>query len=336
MKETDMLEWMNELDSRFLTEAEKPLPQKHVRPRRYITAAIAAAAAVICLTISTAAYAARNTDILNRFFGESGTDFAMQHTLPEPVSYTNGSYTVTVETALNDGYNQMLLLSFRDMNGNDVPKPEECRLQIWKNGELAASNLDGFGYDANGIHFCYWQLYFSCKEFAEGETAVLTFPKWGFAEEKENPLEGIEIPITVQQNTDSAQFVSMNGDSITLSNFELIHDYDSTGETNAEGMPAYEQSMMSNADLFLLMHDGTRHRMYPASSGARPINPESTVWREHCDVYTEKIPGEWDDIDFRGWSSDHHPLEDPTEYLGYLDIRAAEALEVNGVIYEKT
>ena len=45
MKNTDMLEWMNDLDASYLREAAEPVIRQHKPIKKHLTAAIAAAAA---------------------------------------------------------------------------------------------------------------------------------------------------------------------------------------------------------------------------------------------------------------------------------------------------
>lgn len=57
MKNTDMLEWMNDLDVKYLTEACPPTIRQHRAKRRLMTILIAAAVAAVCMAAAAAVYA---------------------------------------------------------------------------------------------------------------------------------------------------------------------------------------------------------------------------------------------------------------------------------------
>ena len=100
MKNTDMLEWMNDLDGRFLTEAEQPAVKAVHKRRRIVPALIAAAAAVVCMIAGVSAAIGRNTELLEKWFGK-GAESSLGN-LPEPKTYNHPDRRTHINMATND------------------------------------------------------------------------------------------------------------------------------------------------------------------------------------------------------------------------------------------
>ena len=114
MKSTDMLEWMNGLNARYLAESEQPAIRQH--KKRLMPALIAAAAAAVCLTVGVGAYMRYNREMVQFGFGTLGEARMAELAAPEPVTCSNGRVSVTVENVLSDGKQAMLLLTLEPVD----------------------------------------------------------------------------------------------------------------------------------------------------------------------------------------------------------------------------
>ena len=114
MKSTDMLEWMNGLNARYLAESEQPAIRQH--KKRLMPALIAAAAAAVCLTVGVGAYMRYNREMVQFGFGTLGEARMAELAAPEPVTCSNGKVSVTVENVLSDGKQAMLLLTLEPVD----------------------------------------------------------------------------------------------------------------------------------------------------------------------------------------------------------------------------
>lgn len=306
MKNTDMLEWMNDLDPKYLTEAQQPQIQVRKKPRRVMPALIAAAVAAVCLTAGVSAYISRNTQMLDIFFGENAEEKVTLAALPEPVVYENDYVRLTVETELDDGIRHALLLSCETLDG--VPYD-------WKDRHMGSDVLRedgsrvffsyggfGFGWDENSTVMQYeddfpkyWVYYLECEdiagETANGESLYFTFAPYDEENHPDNMLEGIRIPLHTEQNVEVAEFETPESFTYQLSCFELIY----TGPYEDTDAPMYlpdsdeevQAKIDRREDKYIIFQDGTRRKLEgksASSSYERDENGEYTGNWRYCDT----------------------------------------------------
>ena len=116
MKNTDMLEWMGDLDAKYLREAQQPLIRQHKTNRKRLPAIIAAVAAAACLAIGVGAYVRYNQQMVQFGFGTLGEARIAELSEPHPVTCDNGTMSVTVENVLSDGKQAMLLTTIEPVD----------------------------------------------------------------------------------------------------------------------------------------------------------------------------------------------------------------------------
>lgn len=306
MKNTDMLEWMNDLDAKYLTEAQpmaqQPQIQVRKQPRRMMPALIAAAVAAVCLTAGVSAYISRNTQLLDNFFGENAEENVTLAALPEPVVYENDYVRLTVETELDDGIRHALLLSCETLDGqqfdwNDINMGSEVQ---YADGTFIPLNYGGFGFgwDENSTVMQYeddfakyWVYYLDCDDLASYEDIYLTFAPYDEERNPDNILEGIQIPLHTEQNVELAEFETPEGFTYRLSCFELIY----TGPYEDTEAPMYlpesDEEAMENIDYraekYVIFNDGTRRKLESKSADGRYERDETGEytgnWR-YCDT----------------------------------------------------
>lgn len=287
MKNTDMLEWMTDLDARFLAEAAQPAVKVTHKRRRTALTLIAAAAAVVCTTAGVSAAISRNTDLLTTWFGNGAEgSFAA---LPAPKAYENGQVRVTVETEFDDGISHLLLLSFSTPDG----EPYDFPMYDWRDAEGRPIKMQNrpefFGYDAHVNAYgtigdfrefgFVWDepdsvpvpeeqvteyrngKYFALRLTAEALGGGICTLKLALSNDydarkypdnpEKNIFAGIEIPVRCQQTVECPEFRAANGDFCRLSCFEL------TG-LDADAANTEELGWSTESGIVLVMQDGTR------------------------------------------------------------------------------
>lgn len=339
MKNTEMLEWMNDLDPKYLTEAEPTAQQPQItvrkKPRRLMPALIAAAVAAAALTAGVSAYISRNTDMLESFFGQNAEEQVTLAELPEPVVYENDYVRLTVETELDDGIRHAILLSCETLDGqpfdwNNFYHADGRANMRFEDGTLTPCSLNGFGFgwDENSrimLHDDdfpkYWVYYFDyvddLDELADRGQMYFMFEQRHPAEDTENRL--IQIPLNVGQNVKLAEFETPEDFTYQLSCFELIY----TGPEENSELPAashdifhgdveddaeYQAYLEQHNDKYLIFNDGTR-RQLNADSGSGLAQTDdgnfTGIWR-------------WCDTEF-----------------DFVDTDEVAAIEICGVTYPK-
>lgn len=306
MKSMDMLEWMNDLDAKYLAEAAPPESRiRHRRTRRTAPALIAAAAAVLCLTVGAGAYVRRNTDLLDQWFGAGGEASVTEAALPKPVVYENKHVRLTAETELDDGVKHIVLLSCERLDGTPFD-------DFWHNGthtafvneagELRGTSGGGafsFGYpdSEDPMHLPKYLAAYEYTADLEAGADHLEFQQFGFAAEqgKENLLEGIRIPLHAGKNTALADFETVGGIHLQLSCFELLYE---GAEPDDPFVPAV-----------LIFKDGSRKTLEPKCTDSHPIRDENGNETADCRIsYTE---------------------------FDYVDVSTVTAIEFGGVRYHR-
>ncbi|MBR6718434.1 MAG: hypothetical protein IKI77_08840 [Oscillospiraceae bacterium] len=241
MKNTEMLEWMSGLDPRYLEESEQPLIRQH-KIRRRIPALIAAAAAVLCLTAGVSAYIRYNKPMVQFGFGTIGEARMAELAAPQPVTYDNGSMSITVENVLSDGIQGMLLLTLEPV---DKSQPydwsdfdDHIHTYMWnefvcgdtrRDTRIAIDTMDGCREQQNAAGQRWFTLYIKLPEDAAAEelaNASLncirhTVEGNGSSYTYGELFSGISIPLDLRQNVDSVQMRAEDGTELTLSAFEL-------------------------------------------------------------------------------------------------------------------
>ena len=224
MKNTDMLEWMNDLDGRFLTEAEQPAVKAVHKRRRIVPALIAAAAAVVCMTAGVSAAIGRNTELLEKWFGK-GAESSLGN-LPEPKTYENGQVRVTVETELDDGFTHMVLLSAAYPDGTKYNLFDAGIGSViqYADGRRAATshNASGFGFrhdETGSVNMDYLTCTIDCAAI-EHDTMYLILTNYDT--DKPCIFDGIRIPLHAEQNTAAVTFTAPDGNDFLLSGFEAV------------------------------------------------------------------------------------------------------------------
>jgi hypothetical protein len=332
-----MLEWLTDLDGRFLTEAEQPAIRVTHRRRRLVPALIAAAAAVVCMTAGVSASLSRNTDLLTKWFGKDAE--SSLSALPEPKVYENGQVRVTVETELDDGINHMLLVSIETPDG----EPYQAPLYDWQDVEgnpiRLQQSIMTYGYDAvhhgfssigqitefGGFDFrrspedhsetpdgtipeyrlgSYMAIRIPYAQFDEGDFSFkLMFRNMEGTEididdPDDNPFAGISIPVHKGQNTECAVYRAENGNECRLSCFELT-----VLDRNAANIA--ELHWDTSGGIVLIKTDGSRKEL---------------DWRDTHGAIGEYLePGIYSEV----------PLGT------FTDTDSVQAVELGGVLYEK-
>ena len=251
MKNTDMLEWMSDLDTKYLSETEHPVIH-HTQKRRIMPALIAAAAAVACLTVGAGAYMSYNKQMVQFGFGTLGEARMAELAAPEPVTYDNGVMSVTIENVLSDGIQAMLLMTVEPADKNaDIALPDN------ENIMLSDFMLNEFVIGHEASHsICYSDFYDAwAEQDAAGQRWYKVFYKlpenaseddlanaqFNFVKEiyekdaqtfvRGELFEGISIPVDLRQNVDAVRMRSESGRELILSPYEMYEvGYDSDHE----------------------------------------------------------------------------------------------------------
>ena len=241
MKNTDMLEWLNDLDAKYLTEAEQPVIRQH-KKHRLMPALIAAAAAIAVMTAGVGAYMTYNKQMVQFGFGTLGEARMAELAAPEPVTYDNGIMSVTIENILSDGIQAMILMTVEPMDKNAeiaMPDGENVRLSEFMQNEFVIGNTV-----SNSICYCdfsehwekqkadgqrWYKVFYTLPEDAAEEelaNAQFNFVKEEYEKDGETftrgeLFEGISVPVDLRQNVDAVRMQSEDGRELTLSAFEL-------------------------------------------------------------------------------------------------------------------
>lgn len=305
MKNTDMLEWMNHLDVKYLNEAEQPVIH-HTGKRRMAPALIAAAAAVAVMTAGVSAYIGRNTELLNDWFGANGENSVSEAGLPEPVVYENGRVRLTVETEIDDGVNHFMLLTAENPDGTPFAlMNDETGYYPMYVGE------DDLMVGENGRGGFCWEG--SCSNLAEfvmhediaGQPSYMCFGMFGEGKDSENnPLRDIRIAVHSEVNTELADFETIDGFHMQLSCFELV-----SYENYPHADDHYMSPPRSTAPKKLFFKDGSSVELNPQGGGGQFLKDENG---NDSDTYFYSVLG-----------------------FDFLNVSEVTAIETDGVTYHR-
>lgn len=244
MKNTDMLEWMGDLDTKYLDEAAAPQIKMQKKPRRILPAMIAAAVAVVGMTAGVSAYLNYNKQMAQFGFGTIGEARMAEISMPEPKTADNGQMSVTVENVLSDGIQAMLLLTLEpvdksvpyDWSAYDEDYYHSIRNQFVIGEQqitthILSDTMDQYREQQDAAGQRWVVLYLPVPEDASEEE--LASASYGtFLDVTENPdgeaaytagdlFAGITIPVDLTKNVDAVEMRSEDGFELTLSAFEL-------------------------------------------------------------------------------------------------------------------
>lgn len=240
MKNTDMLEWMNDLDAKYLTEAERPVIRQR-KKHRVLPALIAGAAAVSCMAFGVGAYMQYNQRMMQYAFGSKGEELMSDISEPQQVTAESSGLTLTVENVMSDGFHALLMLT---VEPEDKSKPYDWTAfdhdQTW-----FALLVGGEQYDGLSICSGFWsetlalqtelnqrwmKVYCALPEGVSAETLadseIRCVKRTYMLDEGETAssgtlLDGISVPVDLRQNTETLLMRAENGRELTISEFEM-------------------------------------------------------------------------------------------------------------------
>lgn len=298
MKLDTLVDAIGMIDDDLIVNAKQ---QKAAGRKRFRFPVIAAAAAaVVCLTAGASALAARNSHLLQSFFGEKGAEQVSMAELPAPVVYENDSVTITVETEIDDGINRLYLISAVDKNGQPADFLDMMSKTVHEDGSLTQFGCGGFSFgyhrqtDEVGESTMYLAYTVEYSD-AEDSDCFLTFR--GFPD--------IRIPITPEQNTPVAKFTDGSDTVYSLSCFELFY----TGSAPPEGLYGSVTDEVHEPDRWLIYEDGTRKKLDAQSAGMNPLRDEK--------------------------GNETGMFRAQYTHNEYLDITGVTAIEIDGKVYPR-
>ena len=338
MKNTDMLEWMNDLDEKYLSEAAQPVIRQHKKPR-LTSALIAAAAAVAVMTAGVGAYMTYNKQMVQFGFGTLGEARMAELVAPEPVTYDNGIMSVTIENVLSDGVQSMILMTVEPVNKDaDIAMPDNEN--VWLSDFMQNEFVIG---DTVSNSICYadfcetttwaeqvaagqrwYKVFYTLPEDAsEDDLANAEFNFLKKVDEtpektyiKGELFEGISVPVDLRQNVDAVRMQSEDGRELTLSAFELYEvGYDSSDPNDWW-------------NLYITWKNGETQRITHGSiaggQGATVHGP-AISWGEFAIPVNDKIDPEsvTGSINFNG----------PEDWCGILDVKDVAAFRFGNTVF---
>ena len=247
MKNTDMLEWMNDLDAKYLTEAAEPAVRQH-RRHRLFPALTAAAIAAVCMAAGVSAYGIYHKESVQKYFGISGEESASAYVQPQTAQFSNGRVNFTVDTLLFDGHSAEVVVTLESLDPavtfphDDGYMPEILCNADWEPIERDVNRLtpDGkkltgygcyaFYHDADlPSNLCRYVMEFQNMEDWIGETLYFRFAEKGDPEYYNvNPcsaralLDGLRIELPMEPNCTAYTMTAEDGSTLLLSDFELL------------------------------------------------------------------------------------------------------------------
>ena len=298
MKLDTLTDAIGMIDDDLIVNAVK---ERSIRQKRRRLPVIAAAvAAAVCLTVGASALAARNTHLLDSFFGNQGADQVSMAELPAPVVYETGDVTLTVETEIDDGMNRLYLISAADKNGNPPDFMDMMSKTVHADGSLTQFGCGGFGF---GYHPAgeetaarpEYLAYF--VEYADREESDCFLTFRGFPD--------IRIPIQPEQNTPVAEFSDGSDTVYRLSCFELVY----TGKEPPAGYLEPVGDPVNEPERWLIYADGTKKQLDNQSAGITELRDENgNPTGRYRAYYSHKE---------------------------YLDISDVTAVEIGGTVYPR-
>ena len=207
------------------------------KKRRLIPSLIAAAAAVMVLTVGTAAYITYNKQMVQNYFGTTGEALVSELPLAEPAYYTNGSVGVTVEALLNDGQYGLMLMTLDKLDPsvrflNNKGHYTWYFVHQYENPVTSSSGIieQVVQDDENPDRL---QLAYRFNIPDNNTACVIRFndspdpnPElYHFAD----GFEDIEIPVDLTPNTERIHMSDKNGKELLLSGFEAVAPYSISG-----------------------------------------------------------------------------------------------------------
>lgn len=334
MNNMDMLEWMNDLDAKYLYEAKQPAIQQTKSRRRLIPTLVAAAAASLCLTVGVCAYINYNKQMVQFGFGTLGEARMAELVAPEPVTYDNGIMSVTVENVLSDGVQAMLLLTVEPVDKTmEIAYPDHSVNEFIQNeivigdetyrSHIAINDYWGPWEQMDAAGQRWYKVFFTLPEnVSEEELANARFnyvkevwEKDGETHTRGELFDGISIPIDMRQNTDAIKMQSEDGLEMTLSGFEL-----------------YQVGYLSNRhdwwNMVITWKNGEQQRItYSGIAGSHQSrdDDEPITWGEFAVPTTEQIDSEsvTGNINFNG----------PEDWCGFIDVNDVASFQFGDRIY---
>ena len=303
---------------------KKAKPVQHKNRLRLLAAIAAAAVMLTGAAVGISAYVGHNKDVTQSRFGAGCETTFEALAAQEPVSVSNGRACVTLEGCVNDGIQQMVLVSIAAEPGTEPLDLMNLNLSEWRDADgNLFTNVQGHAYEIQTqgettvLDKFYYAYYLSYDEALAGQTLTLTYPKFECGYDVRDVLTGIEIPVLMQQNTDAADYVSADGETLRLSGFELVYVADASWQEA-------EQTLM-NRKIVLIGTDGSRHRTFGQSDAPIACDPSA----RSVELYAEKNAGDWGDAELRYEICRTH------DYMGWFDTEQIAAIEIDGVTYRR-
>lgn len=335
-------------------EPKKPVQHK----KRKLRLIAAAAAAIITVTAAALGVSGRltyNKPLAEKNFGILGAARLEEMDLPEPVTYTNGLVNATVEAAISDGNNVLVLITMKavdpetkiDWNrelffSHEKGRPDMAFLHAFPETSLEYGQEKSIHGDECWISIL---LNINKKEPADtfileiGKQQELDLPdpelaaKYGnshdFSDLYEDPsligetdpvrnryTGGLEIEIPLTVNTPVYEMTSEDGGTVFLSGFEMYSD----------ALDFNELFLGSNwnGEVKTYRTDGSEMMLYaPTATGRSSGGPDLAEGYLYAQLY-QQLEGK------------KFNMRKPETFNGFVDITDVTSMELAGVTYYRT
>ena len=259
MNKKDLFLAMNDIDDRFITEAEGGMTKRKRYAAKNVTKAVVSIAAAAVLTVSAGAAAytlLENRQSVEHYLGESAADLVESGELVQNLVSSNEHIKFTLDTILNDGKFAEFIITYDCLDDEGKKLMEEIvmpdlELYYADTDEIIAGAISSQGYSADSasdneafVAVCDISLVdvsrpLTLKLYSD-ELCLGEYVDGSSAEAKENELEGIEFSFNLEKNIESVAFESADGNQISLSPISLsgdvkIYDTSSVSFVNNDG-----------------------------------------------------------------------------------------------------
>lgn len=344
MKNTEMLEWMNGLDAKYLTEAAHPVIRQ--KKRRMLPALIAAAAAAACMTAGVFAYGLYHKESVQQYLGTAGEELFSEYAVKGTNTFSNDRASVTVDALLYDGYSAYAVMTIEafdpsvtvrwdwnplpericDADGNAVERDENRRYE----GKLIGSITAGGYWDREALpsnQGKFWVNFGDMRDW-NGETLHMKYEDQAWQRQvdqetldgiKNNEaakayydlLRGLQVDFTFEKNCECYTMTAKDGSQVQLSDFEVILNHEPISDDDYDGYNSFFEKF-HNVPVKLIYHDGTEQEV---------VNRNYGFFAEDFSVFSMEI-------------ATSYFLEEE----GFTKVFPASeiaAIEIDGVRYEK-
>ncbi|MBR3630380.1 MAG: hypothetical protein IKN55_07910 [Oscillospiraceae bacterium] len=222
-----LLRAMNGIDEQYLAQALEPAAKPKTRRRSIVAVVSIAAAAILMTTAVDAGYQLTHPESVAHWLtGGSGQMLADKELVLNEV-YENAHYRVTAETLLSDGFMADLILTAEPLDAEaspEMPDIHQSRAVLcYTDGGEVEGSACGSGTTALQGSTAK-QVYFLLDRLEPGRPTEVRFELYSGAENEENPLEGIVIPVDLTPNVETLACRSEEDGVIYVSPFEMHSD----------------------------------------------------------------------------------------------------------------